>query len=347
MYQHLLVPIDESPLSAANLASAVRLAQALGAKITFFHATADLGATDDGALLRVIEPEQFDELARGETDSLLCKAMVAARHAGVKCRAVARIADQPAQAIVEAADEAGCDLIVMASHGARGVSRWLHGSQTERVLRQSSIALLVTRVESNAPLLASERALGVIQDEHRSLAVVIQAMKQIVGALPEGPRMADLPTLAAMVGYLREFPQRLHHPKEELHLHPRLRERVPDSRATLAEIEAQHGREADLVAAVDAAMAAMRSGDEGAASELARAVRSLCQAVRDHIAFEERVILPMAAQHLSEEDWKGVADAFAQNDDPHFGDMTTEAFRRLFAQLATAATAGAAGVETP
>ena len=341
MYHHLLVPLDDSPLSAANVTAAVQLAGRFGARVTFFHATPDYAATSDGALLRSIEPVQFAEEARGETDSVLSKAMVTARHAGVECRGVARTSDRPAEAIVQVARDEGCDLIVMATRGARGVSAWLHASQTERVLRLAPVALLVTRVEANEPLRASERALAVIQDEHRSLAVVLQAMNQIVTAQATGPTQADLLTLEAMVGYLREFPQRLHHPKEELYLHPRLRERVPTCHAMLAEIEAQHMREAELVAAVTNALGTMRAGAGGAAAQLVESVQSLVKAVWEHIGFEERVILPMAAQHLGEEDWQGVADAFASNQDPRFGDMPTEEFRRIFARIASLAVASA------
>lgn len=339
MYRHLLVPVDPSPLSAANVMVATRLAVTFKARLTFFHATADLGATGEGALLRSIEPGQFAQAARGETDSVLSKAMIGARHAGVECDGVARTSDRPAEAIVQMANEKGCDLIVMASRGARGVSAWLHGSQTERVLKQAQVALLVTRIEANEPLRASERALGVIHDEHRSMAVVLQAMNQIVATPAGAPGLAasDLITLDAMLAYLREFPQRLHHPKEEQHLHPLLRLRVPACHETLAEIEAQHLREAQLVAAVNDALVAARAGSAAAPEALVTSVRLLVTAVWEHIGFEERVVLPMALEHLSEQDWQGVADAFADNNDPDFGSLPTEEFRRIFARIATLA----------
>lgn len=349
MYQHLLVPVDDSLLSAANVKAAVKLASSLKARLTFFHAAADLGATSGGALLRSIEPRQFAEAVRGETDSVLSKAMVTARHVGVECEGVARTSDRPAEAIVEMACQKECDLIVMASRGARGVSAWLHGSQTERVLKQAPVALLVTRVEANEPLRHSERALGVIQDEHRSLAVVVQAMHQII-SVQDGAALlagADLITLETMLRYLQEFPQRLHHPKEEQYLHPLLRQRVPGCHETLVELEAQHVREAQLVAAVEQALAAARAGAKGAPDALVAAMQALVKAVWEHIGFEERVILPMAAQHLDENDWKGVADAFANNHDPNFGDIPTEEFRRIFARVATLAAASTARAGAP
>lgn len=339
MYRHLLVPVDDSSLSAANVSSATQLAKQLGARITFFHATPDFAATGEGALLRSIEPEKFLEGQVGERYSILSKAMVSAKYGGVDASAVAGSSDRPAEAIVAAAVAQGCDLIVMASRGARGVAAWMNGSQTQRVLKQSPIALLVTRVEANEPLRASERALAVIQDEHRSLAVVLAAMQQVVAAVGADRMPAsDLISLKAMIGYVRDFPQRLHHPKEEQYLHPPLRLRHPESVVLLAELETQHRREAELVAAVEAAIAA--SGTASAA-QLAESIDQLAVAVIDHIGLEERKVLPMALEHLLEEDWQAAAEAFTGHQSPQFSDMATEDLHQLFVRISSLAATAA------
>jgi len=64
----------------------------------------------------------------------------------------------------------------MASRGTKGTVRWLHTSQMEHVLQQSDIPLLITRVGTAKPFTASERALAVIQDEHRSITVVVHGL---------------------------------------------------------------------------------------------------------------------------------------------------------------------------
>lgn len=162
MYQHILVPIDETPLSAANVAAAIDLAKRLSARVTFFHATRDWSATGDGAWMRTFKPEDFAEEALGSTNALLSKAISSAKAQGLACTGSSRTCDRPAEAIVEEAGRLGCDLIVMASRGnPRGpIAGWLHSSQTERVLRAASVALLVTRVAANQPLSAAERALN-------------------------------------------------------------------------------------------------------------------------------------------------------------------------------------------
>jgi nucleotide-binding universal stress UspA family protein/hemerythrin-like domain-containing protein len=335
MYRHLLVPLDDSALSSENMTSAIRLASSLKAKITFFHATPDFSATQDGALLRSIEPGEFSELQRGETNAVLSKAMVTARHAGVECRSASRISGQPAEAIVQVAQAEGCDLIVMASRGARhSFGSWLFSSQTERVLRSSPVSLLVTRVASTVPLQAQEQALGIIRDEHRSLAVVMQGMRSIVSEAAAEGQMPDCASLERMVAYLRAFPERVHHPKEEQFLHRCLRHRTPSTEAMLAEVEAQHVREHELVARVSSLIGKAKSGDMDAARRLVKDVEQLHKQVFEHIGFEERHVLPLAARELKPEDWEEIAQAFSLNRDPRFGDLPSDEFRRLFTTIA-------------
>src|SRR6187431_2154603 len=121
VFRHLLVPVDESTLSADNVNEAVRLAAAWQGRITFFHATPDYAATQDGALLRSAAPRDFVQIAIGETHALLQKARASAAAAGVPCEMVSKVCDRPAQAIIEASGALGCDLIVVASHGLRGL----------------------------------------------------------------------------------------------------------------------------------------------------------------------------------------------------------------------------------
>ena len=83
MYRHLLVPLDDSPLSVDTVGRAVELARALSARITFFHARSDYGASSIGALERVMAPSAFNQNTAGEARAILAKAEVVAREAGV------------------------------------------------------------------------------------------------------------------------------------------------------------------------------------------------------------------------------------------------------------------------
>ena len=145
MYRHLLVPLDDSQLSAETVNKAVQFARTLGAKVTFFHARSDYGASSIGALERVMSPATFNEGVAGDARAILAKAEVVARAAGVPHDSAAVTSDRPYEAILGAASARGCDLIFIASHGRRGVSALLHGSETREVLVNSRIPTLVYR----------------------------------------------------------------------------------------------------------------------------------------------------------------------------------------------------------
>lgn len=334
MYRNLMVPVDNSMLSAANVDAAVQLAERLGARITFFHATPDLAATSDGDLLRMIAPDEFSTASLGDTNAVLSKAAASAAARGVRCETLARTSDRPAQAIVDAAQSRGCDLIVMASRGARGVDSWLHASQTERVLRRSPVALLVTRVASNDPLKPSERALTIILDEHRSIATVVRGMRDLVQEAAASGAALDVFGLKTMLTYLQAFPLQLHHPKEEMFLHRRLRERASACDQLLRELEDQHAREHELVDQTLGRLQSLNPSDASAVASLSQGVEALAEHIWRHLALEERSILPAARQHLREEDWQEMADAFEGNNDPRFGELPADEFRRLFTHIA-------------
>ena len=146
-YSHLLVPSDGSERSQRAVREAVRLAVALGARITVLTVEQQprmpvpgMGERLDGATLATLA-----SAAREESERVLTEALAVAAAAGVPATVERISGERPHQAIVAAADRLGCDLIVMASHGRRGFQRMLLGSQTQRVLVQASVPVLVTR----------------------------------------------------------------------------------------------------------------------------------------------------------------------------------------------------------
>ena len=149
MYRHLLVPLDDSPLAGEIVHEAVRLASALGAKVTFFHATSDYGASSLGALERVLTPAAFNGQMVAEAPAFLAEAEAVARAADVACESAVMMSDRPHEAILAAAHTRGCDLIFIASHGRRGLKGLMLGSQTHSVLLNTTIPVLVAAVESN------------------------------------------------------------------------------------------------------------------------------------------------------------------------------------------------------
>ena len=147
MFKHILVPTDGSALSTDPVKRAVDFARETGAKVTFFYAKPDYPVAfyGEGALIDPTTPEKFAEMADRQAQEILAAAQALAAAAGVACAIAAATSDVPFQAIIGAATASGCDLIFMASHGRRGLSGLLLGSETQKVLTHSKIPVLVYR----------------------------------------------------------------------------------------------------------------------------------------------------------------------------------------------------------
>jgi nucleotide-binding universal stress UspA family protein len=147
MFKHIFVPTDGSDLSRATVRRAVTFAKEAGARITAFFAKPEypIAYFGEGALIDPTTPEKFAELADQQAAEYLGEVEKLCAEAGVACATTSATSDVPYEAIIEAAEKAGCDLIFMASHGRRGISGFLLGSETNKVLTHSRIPVLVYR----------------------------------------------------------------------------------------------------------------------------------------------------------------------------------------------------------
>ena len=145
MYKNLLLPTDGSPLSEKAVRHGLELARTLGAKVTGFYALPEFRAFAYAGA--IIEDTQaiFEGQAQTQADAALAFITTAAQEAGVSCTTTQSTHDRPYEAILQAATDNGCDLIVMASHGRRGIEGLLMGSETQKVLTHSKIPVLVSR----------------------------------------------------------------------------------------------------------------------------------------------------------------------------------------------------------
>jgi nucleotide-binding universal stress UspA family protein len=147
MYKQILVATDGSKLSAKAVAHAISLAQAVGAKLVAFYASPDypLPAYADGVVYEPVSKKEYAALAEKEAKKILDGVVSKAQAAGLQCTAAHTIAASPWEAILAAAKKAKVDAIVMASHGRRGVSALLLGSETQKVLTHSKVPVIVVR----------------------------------------------------------------------------------------------------------------------------------------------------------------------------------------------------------
>ena len=149
MYKHILVPTDGSALSNKAVEAAIKLAQLLGARLTAFHAVEPMplqGAyAAEASGVAELQPEIFAERSEEYARRVLDAVRTAATAANVPCATDYATSRSASQAIVGKALKENCDLIIMASHGRRGLEGFLLGSETQKVLTHSSIPVLVYR----------------------------------------------------------------------------------------------------------------------------------------------------------------------------------------------------------
>ncbi|MEO5764775.1 MAG: universal stress protein [Casimicrobiaceae bacterium] len=147
MFKHILVATDGSKLSGKAVKQAIALAQSLSAKLTAFYASPDypMPAFTDGVVYDPISRRDYAALTQKEADRILNPVKAKAEAAGVKCATMHAIAPVPWEAILAAAKKSRCNAIVMASHGRRGLTAMLLGSETQKVLTHSKVPVLVVK----------------------------------------------------------------------------------------------------------------------------------------------------------------------------------------------------------
>ena len=145
MYKHLLIATDGSELAQKAVTQGLALARALAGKVTVVTVTEPLYAMFSGDMPYTPPMEDYEKSIAESAAAILTSVTAQAQAQGQPCE-VLHVRDRyPADGIVESANKLGCDLIVMASHGRRGISRMLLGSQANQVVVHSPIPVLICR----------------------------------------------------------------------------------------------------------------------------------------------------------------------------------------------------------
>ncbi len=145
MYKNILVPTDGSELAWKAILHGANLAKYLGANITLLTVTTPYHIFTMETKMVEDTPAEYSKEVQADAAKLLASAAETVKATGVPCDTVAVEHEHVYQAIIESAKSRGCDLIVMASHGRRGVSAIVLGSVTVKVLTHSRIPVLVHR----------------------------------------------------------------------------------------------------------------------------------------------------------------------------------------------------------
>lgn len=145
VFTHILAPTDGSERSHRSVQAAIDLARALGARVTLFTALPPAPITIDEYSMSYFDTEAYGQALQSLAAQRLSAGLAYARSQGVEVTPLHVVDPRPAESILHAAEGQGCDAICMASHGRRGVTALVLGSETQKVLTHSKLPVLVLR----------------------------------------------------------------------------------------------------------------------------------------------------------------------------------------------------------
>ena len=179
-------------------------------------------------------------------------------------------------------------------------------------------------------------AIKIIHDEHRSISAVLHALKQLAKAAEDSSVEPRFEVFRAMIYYIDQFPERMHHPKEDQYLFALLAARAPATKSLVEELRAEHVMGAQLIRDLEQALVGLEVGWQGGARAFSAAVDAYAQFHWNHMRKEEQKLLPLAERFLTAEDWREIDAAFAGNNDP-IADLREQDFEKLFSRIVTLA----------
>ena len=176
-------------------------------------------------------------------------------------------------------------------------------------------------------------ALDIIHNEHQALAAMLRSLSLLLAQARREHQPRNFEVLRAMLFYVDEFPERLHHPKESELLFPKVRERCPELAATLDRLDQDHAKGEHAIRQLEHALLAYEVMGESRREDFEKAVERYTRSYLEHMAVEEQQILPAARAHLSPADWVELDAAFAANQDPLAGHPTPPDFQPVFSKI--------------
>jgi hemerythrin-like domain-containing protein len=181
-------------------------------------------------------------------------------------------------------------------------------------------------------------AISILKSEHRSISAVLIGLKHLAEMADNERLKPDFSVFRSMLRYIDEYPERLHHPKEDEHLFARLVQRYPRARKLVESLAAEHKQGAKLIRELERRLMFFEEGWPEGAGEFLGAVNAYADFHWKHMRKEETELLPLAEQHLLPEDWRAIARAFQANEDP-IAQIEERDFQKLFSRIANLAPA--------
>lgn len=177
-------------------------------------------------------------------------------------------------------------------------------------------------------------SLTIMKDEHQALAAMLRSLPLLLAQARRENQAPDFALMRAMLFYIDEFPERLHHPKESDLLFPRVARHSPHVMTVVEQLERDHMKGETAVRELQHLLLAWELMGEGRRKRFEDELRRYIDFYLDHMRLEETVIIPEARKVLDEGDWKALDDAFLSNADPLVNpSLRDPAYDRLFTRI--------------
>lgn len=181
-------------------------------------------------------------------------------------------------------------------------------------------------------------AISILKSEHRSISAVLHGLKELARMAQDATVRPRFQVLRSMLRYIDEYPERLHHPKEDEHLFARVAARAPQARKLIDELKKEHEQGAGLIRELERALLFFEEGWPAGGREFQQAVDAFADFHWRHMRKEELELLPIAERVLTAADWRAIERAFATNLDP-IAELQERDYERLFSRIANLAPA--------
>lgn len=182
-------------------------------------------------------------------------------------------------------------------------------------------------------------AVQIIRDEHAALAAMMRSAQMLIQQGPGDQPMRFFDVLRAMLFYIDEFPERLHHPKESDLLFPKLAQADPALVPVITRLESDHVLGEGRVRRLQHLLLAWELIGDSRRAEFIGAAEQYVKFYLDHMRIEETQLLPAAERLLTSSDWAELDKAFATDRDPLAGGKYDPAYDRLFTRIVLSAPA--------
>jgi hemerythrin-like domain-containing protein len=176
-------------------------------------------------------------------------------------------------------------------------------------------------------------AAQIIRDEHSALAAMLRSMRMLVAGGPRGEPERFFDVLRAMLFYIDEFPERLHHPKESRLLFPKVAARAPELARLIGRLDADHEAGERRARDLQHHLLAWELLGDSHREAFVVEVGSYIDFYLEHMRLEEREVLPAAERVLSDGDWDELQKVFSRDRDPLASGVVDACYERLFTRI--------------